>query len=128
MSKITQQKKALKAQQRADGIFPQKPQPALSQSAEEVARRLKEVGPNQCLTIRFRRESVGDVRYLLGMHRGGMIMIDRRDEAAVKAVVITGEWDNDVNRTVRLRTTEQFNTDWFVSRLIRRVEYVQIGF
>lgn len=72
----------------------------------------------------FKREAIGDLNYLFGMVRNGIIELDPGDEMALMAVAQTGDWEGDHNRTVTITLTNKFDEEWFVGRMRRAVESI----
>ena len=69
-----------------------------------------------------------DVYYLLGMKRNGIIAFQNpMDEAVMMAVAQSGDWEFDDNRTLTLTLTETFDADWFIGRMRRCLENIEIA-
>ena len=70
----------------------------------------------------------GEVAYLLGMERTGIIKLDGnngQDRFILECVMSTGDWGHDNNRTIIVILTDQFDGDWFASRLDRALESIE---
>lgn len=74
--------------------------------------------------VTFKREATGDLNYLFGMVRNGVVELDPSDEMVLMAVAQTGDWGGDHNRTVIITLTDQFDEEWFVGRMQRAVESI----
>lgn len=68
-----------------------------------------------------------DVYYLLGMKRNGIIAFQNpMDEAVMMAVAQSGDWEHDDNRTLTLTLTETFDAEWFIGRMRRCLENIEV--
>lgn len=69
-----------------------------------------------------------DVTYLLGMKRNGIIAFQNpMDEAVMMAVAQSGDWEHDDNLTLTITLTETFDADWFIGRMRRCLENIEIA-
>ncbi len=78
--------------------------------------------------ITFKREAKTEVAYLLGMERSGIIKLDGNngnDKVNLMCVPGSGDWGHDSIRTTTLTLTDQFDENWFVSRLERALEKIE---
>lgn len=78
------------------------------------------------IRLTFKREAIGDVPYLLGMERGGIVSITASDKMVLMAVISSRNWDRDANRTVLVTLTETFDQEWFTGRMnARAIEKIE---
>lgn len=54
--------------------------------------------------------------YLLGMIDAGFFTLNAGDQLVLMAVLESGYWDRNQNRTVVVQVTDQFDPDWFSQR------------
>lgn len=78
------------------------------------------------LRITFKREKTGDLMYLLGMISSGIITLNPGDHAVVMAVSQSRDWEFDDNRTMNVTMTPSFREEFFVGRLARALEKIEV--
>lgn len=76
--------------------------------------------------ITFDKDCAFDVNYLIGMVEGGIVKVSQSDYAILLAVSASKDWGSERNRTVELELTDKFNEDWFVDRLARPLDKIEI--
>ena len=76
--------------------------------------------------ITFKETGKAGVVYLMGMVRNGIVSLSDRDLLTLSAVAQTIDWDNAGDRTVIVTLTEKFDRDWFVGRMYRELEKIEI--
>ena len=87
------------------------------------------LGGSRKVKITFRREAKTEVAYLLGMERSGIIKLDGNngnDKMNLMCVPASGDWGHDSVRTTTLTLTDQFDESWFVDRLERALEKIEV--
>ena len=78
--------------------------------------------------ITFKREAIHEVAYLLGMERSGIIRLDGNngnDKVNLMCVSMSRDWGHDSIRTAVVTLTDQFDENWFVSRLEHGLEKIE---
>ena len=83
----------------------------------DVSNTLSEIEAGDVLHVRFSKDSIDDVTYLIGMIQDGIFTSP--DEVVLMAIALVHDWDGDENRTVTLIVTKQFDGNtriWFFSR------------
>ncbi|MEK9195217.1 MAG: hypothetical protein AAB975_02485 [Patescibacteria group bacterium] len=79
------------------------------------------------LKIVFKKEAIGgEVAYLLGMMNAGIINLDIRDAMNLSVTNASRKWVPDNNRAVVVMLTDQFDENWFVERMYRALEKIEI--
>lgn len=86
------------------------------QEAQKGSRKVK---------IIFKRDAIGDINYLLGMCRDGIISLNDSDSHVLWTILRERNWDVDSNRTVIVTLTAKFEEEWFVGRLWRALEKIE---
>lgn len=88
---------------------------------------LTALGGSREVKITFKREAtVAQVAFLLGMASAGIIQLNEQDEALLECVVLSKDWGGDRNRTTTLTLTDKFDKDWFVGRMERALEKIEV--
>ena len=104
--------------------------PASAQRIDSVAVREMVSGVPAGTKLRFtyKPQYTQVVFYLAGMIDAGVISVD--NPLAVKllvyAIVESGDWAYDRNRTFEVQTTDKFDVDWFVGRVGSDVESFEV--
>ena len=79
------------------------------------------------IKIVFKKEAIGgEVAYLLGMMNAGIINLDIRDAMNLSVTNASRKWVPDNNRAVVVMLTDQFDENWFVERMYRALEKIEI--
>lgn len=76
--------------------------------------------------ITFKRDAISDVSYLLGMKSGCVIELVEMDAKVLEVAVQTRNWGLDSNRIVVVTLTNKFDEKWFVQRLWRALEKIEV--
>jgi len=86
------------------------------------------LGGSRKVKITFKQETVTDLAYLMRMERVGLIQLDDNDKANLTRVLkFGGWWENDSNRTTIVTLTAQFNENWFLARMERALEAIEVA-
>ena len=76
--------------------------------------------------ITFKRSATGDINYLLGMKRAGIVEFAHGDEVVLMAVEMSGDWEHDENRVLVVTLTDTFDDEWFVGRMWRALDAIEV--
>lgn len=76
--------------------------------------------------ITFKRDAIGDITHLLAMNKNHVVALDQMDALVLQTVVQTRKWDVDSNRTVVVTLTDKFDEEWFVGRLWRALDKIEV--
>ncbi len=88
--------------------------------------QLDNVQPGDKVTIRFKPEATDDVVYVLAMRRASVLELKPGDVMLLEAVRMTDDWDHDSNRTMTLTAGPRWNSDFFVGRMRRAIESLEV--
>ena len=64
---------------------------------------------------------------MLGMDRNGIISLKTGDRMTMMAVMGSGNWEHDENRTLEVTLTDDFDADWFISRMRRALDRIEVA-
>lgn len=92
----------------------------IRQAVQEALKRSRKV------KITFKREALNEVPFLLGMKNSGTISLNMGDEHVLALALRTLEWGVDSNRTLTVTLTGNFDEDWFVNRMRRALEKIEV--
>jgi hypothetical protein len=96
------------------------PMPTLSFSS------LNGVKTGDILKLRFHERAADDLIYAQAMDRAGVIKIDDKDMTLVMAIAATGDFDGDKNRNLTVTVGERWSYDFFVGRMRRALESIEV--
>jgi len=92
-----------------------------------VKSHLSSLNPGTKLRLTFKKNGTIGTTYLLHMIRAKIVAVDQpMDEAVLWAVSGNQKWDGDRNRIVTISLTETFTPDWFMERIYRELEGLDI--
>ena len=94
---------------------------------QEVAERLAEGPPGTTLRLTYKEDCTFDPFYLVGMAGAEAIQfVNPMDRATIMAVQRSKNWGHSSNRTIEVVTTETFDLEWFVDRVARPLESLEV--
>jgi len=98
-----------------------------TQAQENISEVVKaaESGSRK-VNITFKQDAQSDINYLLGMDRSKIITMKAGDRLTLMAVTQSGSWERDENRTLEVTFTEEFDSDWFIGRMRRALEKIEV--
>jgi len=77
--------------------------------------------------ITFKRDAIGEISYFIGMVQEGIVEPKHpMDFITLMAVSQSGDWSHDSNRTLDIILTSSFEEEWFVSRMERALESIEV--
>lgn len=88
--------------------------------------RLEGVQMGDELIVRFKPEATADCVYILAMNAAGVLKLNTGDLMFYEAVRETGDWDGDHNRTQTLVLGPRWNYEFFVGRMRRALESLEV--
>ena len=77
--------------------------------------------------VTFKQDAYGDISYLLGMDRSRIITMKAGDRMTLMAVMGSGSWERDENRTLEVTFTDEFDAEWFISRMRRALDKIEVA-
>jgi hypothetical protein len=75
--------------------------------------------------ITFKQEATFDLNYLLEMGRVGIISVEG-DKLLLMSIAHCGHWESNSNRTVVITLTEKFDPNWFINRMHKCLESIEV--
>lgn len=76
------------------------------------------------LRITYRRDAVQGLYALMAMVNAGMLIMSSGDSAVAFAVVTTGDWEHDENRSFTVELTEKFQESTFITPMSLYLEKI----
>jgi hypothetical protein len=98
-----------------------------------ITTMIEAAKPGDKFKVTFKEGSGGNkvddqmkvVMSYFGLMDGANISIEGMGTLTARAVVSSGKWEGAINRTYQFRIPEEFNTDWFLSRLREGIEVLE---
>lgn len=78
------------------------------------------------IRITFKEEATICTDYLSEMSRRGSISLNNGVEKILMAVAQTGSWEGIYNRTILVTLTDKFDQNWFVNRMHRALNKIEV--
>ena len=96
--------------------------------AVDVEQMISNVPVGTKLKLSFKPENdvSAEIYYLLGMARAGAVDISHSDKLFLLAVAESKNWGASNDRSVVVTTTLTFDIEWFVDRMARPLEKLEI--
>lgn len=102
--------------------------PRFTQAQENITQIIKDAqAGSRKVRCTFKQDACSDTSYLLGMDRSGIISLETGDRLVMMAVMQSGNWEHDENRTLEVTLTDDFDADWFVSRMRRALDKIEVA-
>ena len=99
-----------------------------TQAQENITQVVKDAqAGSRKVRCTFKQDAYSDISYLLGMDRSGIIALKTGDRMVMMAVMGSGNWEHDENRTLEVTLTDDFDSDWFVGRMRRALEQIEVA-
>ena len=98
-----------------------------TQAQENISQVVKDAqSGSRKVRITFKPDAYSDINYLLGMDRSGIITMKAGDRMTLMAVMGSGNWEHDENRTLEVTFTDEFDGEWFISRMRRALDKIEV--
>jgi hypothetical protein len=102
--------------------------PRFTQAQENINQVVKDAqAGSRKVRVTFKPDATSDLNYLLGMDRSGIITLKGGDRLTMMAVMQSGRWEHDENRTLEVAFTDDFDADWFIGRMRRALDQIEVA-
>jgi len=97
-------------------------------SREEILRLVAEIVPGGKFRVQYPRDenTIGDLIYLNLMKNAGVIEMGMGDFLALLAVQQSHQWESNRNRMFTLTASAKWDAEWFIYRVVSRIEAMRI--
>lgn len=93
----------------------------------QLQTKIASVKPGQKLKLAFNDNAKhGGLNYLFGMNKAGVILIEKADRLTLEMVAMSRDWDGNKNKFVTIHATATFDQGWFVDRMYRELDGVEV--
>lgn len=92
----------------------------------QLQTKIADVKPGQKLKLQFNENAkhVG-VSYLLGMNGAEVVLLEKADCTRLELVATLRNWGNE-KKFVTIHVPAKFNQSWFVDRMYRELDSIEV--